>query len=31
VTARFMKFVAKSEVNGNPFASIGDLDIIPGE
>ena len=29
VTARYMKFVAKSEIHGKPFASIAELDIIP--
>ena len=31
VTARFMKFVVKSEVKGNTFASIAELDIVPAE
>ena len=31
VTARFMKFVVKSEVNGNTFASIAELDIVPAK
>jgi beta-galactosidase len=31
VAARFMKFVVKSEVHGNTFASIAELDIIPAE
>jgi beta-galactosidase len=30
-TARFMKFVAKSEVNGKTFAAIAELDIVPAE
>ncbi len=29
--ARFLKVVARSEVNGNPFASIAELDILPAE
>jgi beta-galactosidase len=31
VTARFMKFVATSEVRGNTFASIAELDVVPAE
>jgi len=31
VTARFMKFVVKSEVNGNSFAAIAELDIVPAK
>ena len=31
VTARFMKFVVKSEVHGNTFAAIAELDIIPAK
>ncbi len=31
VTARFMKFVVKSEVRGNTYASIAELDIIPAK
>ena len=29
VSARFMKFVAKSEQNGKPWAALSELDIIP--
>ena len=28
ISARFMKFVVKSEVNGKTFASIGELNIV---
>jgi hypothetical protein len=31
VTARFMKFVVKSEVHDNTFAAIAELDIIPAK
>ena len=31
VTARFMKFVAKSEVKGRTFAAIAELDIVPAK
>ena len=31
VTARFMKFVVKSEVHGNTFAAIAELDIVPAK
>ena len=31
LTARYLKFVVESEVNGRPFASIADLDILPAE
>jgi beta-galactosidase len=31
LTARYMKFVVESEVNGRPFASIADLDILPAD
>ena len=31
VTARFMKFVVKSEVNGNTFASIAELGVVPAK
>jgi hypothetical protein len=31
LTARYMKFVVKSEVQGNPFASIAELDIVPAK
>jgi beta-galactosidase len=31
VTARLMKFVVKSEVRGNTYASIAELDIIPAK
>ncbi|MGA2864720.1 MAG: discoidin domain-containing protein [Verrucomicrobiota bacterium] len=31
VKARYLKVVAKSEVNGNPFASIAELDILTDE
>ncbi len=29
VTARYVKLVVRSEVNGNPFASIAELDVLP--
>ncbi|HAK94662.1 MAG TPA: metalloprotease, partial [Planctomycetes bacterium] len=29
--ARYLKFVARSEVNGNPFAAAAELDIVPAE
>lgn len=29
VTARYLKLIAKSEVNGKEWASIGDLTIVP--
>jgi len=31
VAARFMKFVVKSEVRGNTFASIAELDVVLAE
>jgi hypothetical protein len=31
VTARYLKVVAKSEVNGQPFASIAELDVLTVE
>ena len=31
VTARYLKLVAKSEVNGQPFAAIADLDVLTTE
>ncbi len=31
VTARYLKLVARSEVNGNPFASIAELDVLMDE
>jgi beta-galactosidase len=31
VAARFMKFVVKSEVHGNTFAAIAELDIVPAK
>lgn len=31
LTARYLKFVVLSEVHGQPFASIGELDLLPAE
>jgi hypothetical protein len=31
VTARYLKLVAKSEVNGQPFAAIAELDVLMDE
>jgi hypothetical protein len=31
VNARYLKIVALSEVNGQDFASIAELDIVPAE
>jgi hypothetical protein len=31
IKARFLKVVARSEVNGNPHASIAELDVLTDE
>ena len=31
VTARYMKFVAKSEINDKPWAAVAELDIIAAQ
>ena len=31
VKARYLKVVARSEVSGNPFTSIAELDVLTGE
>jgi hypothetical protein len=31
ITARFLKLIVRSEVNGNPFASIAELDVVSDE
>lgn len=31
LTARFLKFIVLSEVHGQPFASVGELDIVPAD
>jgi beta-galactosidase len=31
VTARYMKFVAKSEINDKPWAAVAELDLIAGQ
>jgi len=31
VSARYLRLVVRSEVNGNPFASIAELDIVADE
>ena len=31
VEARYLKFVALSEVHGKPYASVGELDVIPAK
>ena len=28
ITARYLKLVAKSEINGNPFAAVAELDVL---
>jgi len=30
-TARYLKFVAKSEMRGNPWAAVAELDVIPAD
>jgi beta-galactosidase len=30
-TARYLKFVAKSEMKGNPWAAVAELDVIPAQ
>ena len=31
ITARYLKLVAKSEINGNPFAAVAELDVLTDE